>query len=134
MATSDAAELNYLDITALGTSQPNKAVTANNDGVVKVALSSKRYKRGSSWFYGEPYTSRGSCLRPILVLVYLLRFQMLVVYRNMPRVAGTMLDTVTDEVGRLKNCRFQVRDEGSLVNKAKYKHTLPILHHHLRMR
>ena len=54
LVTSDAAELNYLDITALGTSQTNE-VTANNDGAVKVALSSSDTSSGSSRLYGEPY-------------------------------------------------------------------------------
>ena len=40
LVTSTAAELNYLDITLLGTSQASKAVTAGSDGVVKIALSS----------------------------------------------------------------------------------------------
>merc|ERR1711871_1071310 len=40
LVTSTAAELNYLDITTLGESEANKVVTAGNDGVVKVGLSS----------------------------------------------------------------------------------------------
>ena len=40
LVTSTAAELNYLDINTLGTSEASKAVTAGSDGVVKLALSS----------------------------------------------------------------------------------------------
>merc|ERR1711871_227189 len=38
LVTSSAAQLNYLDIESLGTSQANKVVTADSDGVVKLGL------------------------------------------------------------------------------------------------
>ena len=38
LVTSTAAELNYLDINTLGTSEASKAVTAGNDGVVKACF------------------------------------------------------------------------------------------------
>merc|ERR1711871_902656 len=40
LVTSTAVEMNYLDISTLGTSEASKAVTAGADGVVKLALSS----------------------------------------------------------------------------------------------
>ena len=38
LVTSSAAQLNYLDIESLGTSEANKVVTADSDGVVKLGL------------------------------------------------------------------------------------------------
>ena len=119
LVTSDAAELNYLDITALGTSQPNKAVTANNDGVVKVALSSSDTSVDRVGFTVS-HTSTGT---PAANLGTGISFEISDAggLQEQGRVSTTM-DTVTDgsEDSRIV---FQVRDSGSLSTKAEVQTT-----------
>ena len=80
LVTSTAVELNYLDISTLGTSEASKAVTAGADGVVKLALSSSDTNADRVGF--NCLTRQVVHLRQALVLVYHLRSKMLVVLRN----------------------------------------------------
>merc|ERR1711871_1295764 len=119
LVTSTAAELNYLDITSLGTSQASKAVTAGSDGVVKIALSSSdtnadrvglTVTHGTS---GTPAANLGACIS--------FEIKDLGGVEEQGRVS-TVMDTVTDgsEDSRIV---FMVQSSGTLTAKADVQKT-----------
>ena len=71
LVTSSAAQLNYLDIESVGTSEANKVVTADSDGAVKLGLLSSDTNADRVGLIVSHDTNGTAA--PTLVLVYRLR-------------------------------------------------------------
>merc|ERR1711968_243407 len=117
LVTSTAVEMNYLDISTLGTSEASKAVTAGTDGVVKLALSSSDTKSDRVGFKVSHSTSE----TPAAGLGAGISFEIEDAgdVEEQGRVS-TVMETVTNGSEDSKIV-FMVQAGGTLTNKAEVK-------------
>merc|ERR1711871_1223505 len=119
LVTSTAAELNYLDITTLGESEANKVVTAGNDGVVKVGLSSSDTNADRVGLIVSHETNGTAAANLGTGISFEIEDAGGV--EEQGRIS-TIMDTVTDDMEDSRIV-FKVQDNGTLTAKADVQKT-----------